>query len=268
MPSPLRVSIGLWLINVTAVIGLMAWIFFDPVFVSLAEDNLLKLSIERVQSDPFYVVDRRSQWLSAAGMVVVLTLSCISWGAMLAGLVVGPAALRSLRAWLIVVSLACLWMSAASHWRQVAWQGKRHRLQARVDEFERFAAPLREQWPSEDGHSQRLGAYMAYPIGRPSVLVLLTLPKIPGMEASVSVVERGDAGQIRFQLAGQEQGDWLEWHPAGSLPRSFVGGIQDVFELDRYQAVAPGWYLVHYSVPQVRQEPRQGLTSGQPMHRA
>ncbi len=87
---------------------------------------------------------------------------------------------------------------------------------------------------------------MAYPIANPSMLILLTLPELKTIDAAISVVERGSAGQLRFQLAGVEQGDWIEWHPAGSQPASFVGGICDIFEMSRSDELGNVWYMVKY----------------------
>jgi hypothetical protein len=74
------------------------------------------------------------------------------------------------------------------------------------------------------------------------------LPEPSESGTSFSVVERGKSGCLRFQLAGREQFAWLEWHPAGRLPSSFVGGLLDPHELDRFRALADGWYVVRYKL--------------------
>jgi hypothetical protein len=87
---------------------------------------------------------------------------------------------------------------------------------------------------------------MAYPVGDPATLIMLTLPVMPRTSTSFGVVERGDTGAIKFQLVGPERNDWLEWHPEGEQPGDFVGGILDVYKLERSVALGDGWHLVRY----------------------
>ncbi len=144
------------------------------------------------------------------------------------------------------MTLAAAWMGTASGWPDVSRLGKRHRVGAAIGEFEQLAGDLRAAWPSHDGSTKGLGPYMAYPLSNPSMLILLTMPELSSINASISVVERGAEGQLRFQLAGVEQGDWIEWHPSDSQPASFVGGICDVFELVRSDGLDNGWFMVKY----------------------
>jgi hypothetical protein len=175
---------------------------------------------------------------SSTALISGALLLCMSW--------LGTRQSRSLIATIGVMSLICVWLATASYWPAIARVGKQHRLQGDLAAFETVAASLRSAWPTNDGDNSILGAFMAYPVGRPSVLIMLTLPEIAGIDASVIAVERGGDGQLRFQLAGRERGDWLEWHPQGSEPASFVGGLHELHELDRHDQIAEHWYLVTY----------------------
>ena len=51
---------------------------------------------------------------------------------------------------------------------------------------------------------------------------------------------------IRFELVGAEQGDWIEWHPDESVPASFLSGLGEPYEIERYQQLSENWFLVRY----------------------
>ena len=70
-----------------------------------------------------------------------------------------------------------------------------------------------------------------------------------GSSNAISAIERSDAGGLRFELADGDAGAWLEWHPAGEAPASFVGGLQGAYELVRASDLADGWFLARYRVP-------------------
>jgi hypothetical protein len=59
-------------------------------------------------------------------------------------------------------------------------------------------------------------------------------------------VERSEDGSLGFELRGDHSGAWLEWHPAGSTPRAFVGGLESKYNFRRAAPLGRGWYLVRY----------------------
>ncbi len=83
---------------------------------------------------------------------------------------------------------------------------------------------------------------MAYPQGRPRMLLMLTSDSSP----AVSAVELADDGALGFELSGDESGTWLEWHPVGSTPQAFTGGLESEYDFGRAAPLGRGWYLVRY----------------------
>ncbi|HYO23955.1 MAG TPA: hypothetical protein VEQ85_03315, partial [Lacipirellulaceae bacterium] len=65
----------------------------------------------------------------------------------------------------------------------------------------------------------------------------------------VAAIERSLAGGQRFELEGVERGAWLEWHPAGEGPTSFVGGLGTPRGLTRTKALGNGWFISRYDSP-------------------
>jgi hypothetical protein len=87
---------------------------------------------------------------------------------------------------------------------------------------------------------------MAYPIGSPTMLMMLTSPDVPDSKSTFTSVERDRKGALRFELVGDDPGTWLEWHPPGSAPSSFTGGLENSYALERNTALGKNWYLARY----------------------
>lgn len=221
------VYLAIWIVNALSLAWLTWLDYATPSFVANGR----------------FRVEALRDHLVITGMALTTgaSLLCMSW--------FGSRQARSLLAVFGIISLSCVWLATTSYWPAIARLGKQHRLRHDLSAFEMVAMSLRKDWPKTDGNNPILGAYMAYPVGQPSILIMLTLPEIEGIDASVIAVERGLEGQLRFQLAGRERGDWLEWHPHGSYPASFLGGIFELYELERYDQIAEHWFLVSYRTP-------------------
>ena len=161
----------------------------------------------------------------------------------------GNKQLRSLLAMLALTAIVAAWCGLAINHSAFAWHAKRARLAWQVDQFESIAGPLRNDWPDQDGELPLIGPFMAYPFGKPSTLLLLKAPSVPGGDGSICAIERGESGSIKLQLGGLHGDDWVEWHPAASKPRSFTGGLGDSHDLGSSAALGAGWYLVRYKAP-------------------
>lgn len=213
-----------WVMNLTLLLAVAGWILSDG------------RSFEKLRSLP-------GHWQPGAAVVVGLIL--VSLLGMLFGLFRGPRWRRSLKTWLAFTALVSAWCGLGVSWQVVYFFGQSVRLQGELPQYRELVQELRDQWPGKDGESPHLGHYLAYPLGEPRMLLLGGTAKVPGA-APVAAVERSEKGALRFQLAGAETGAWLEWHPPGSEPASFVGGLQNHYTLLRKKQLQPGWYLAHY----------------------
>ncbi|WDQ17254.1 hypothetical protein [Rhodopirellula sp. P2] len=215
---------------------LVIWAAVDPSFESLVHDHWFS-----------------SDWMSAnpvrgVGIVLIGILAVGSLLGLLLQFFVRSASMirrRSLAQLLVMATLVAFWCALAIHLDSIAWQGKRARFAMRVQELERIAGPLREQWPQRDGELPAIGPFMAYPFGRPTTLILLQAPPVAKQSVYVSAIESQN-GAIKLQLTGTDGGDWAEWHPRQSRPSSFVGGLSDPHELEFATSIGCGWYLVRY----------------------
>jgi hypothetical protein len=158
------------------------------------------------------------------------------------GLFLGADENRRVRSWLGFTALLALWLTLLVGWREIAWQGQRLRARMSLSELDAIAVALHEDWPTSDGGLHGLGSYMAYPQGAPRMLMILSPESIP----PVSSVERSEDGALRFELRADPGDGWLEWHPDGSTPKGFVGGLDQQYGFDRSAPLGRGWYLVRY----------------------
>jgi hypothetical protein len=234
-----------WGLNATLLAAATAWILFDPGAALVIEAELARLDLSSVADSP-----RIRNWLPLHGRLLTLEAAtlcaAISFAGLAAGLFVGSPRHRRIRSWLAVMFLVSGWLTLAIKWQDVRWAGQWMRARSNVAGMERVAASLREAWPTEDGEHCDLGPFMAYPREDPVTLILLSSPTAPGGSLAFSAVERSDSGGLRFQLAGGDHNAWLEWHPPGHFPDSFIGGLEDGHELLRFAQCGDGWFLVAY----------------------
>ncbi len=176
------------------------------------------------------------------------------------GLYLGPPAHRGVRSWLAITTVIAVWLGLAVSWRSLAAAGQEWRLGRQLDAFDALARQLQTQWPSSDDYLAGLGAFNAYPIGHPRTLMVIAAEQAGG-STPIAAVERSDAGALRFELAGDEPGAWLEWHPPGSRPTSFTGGLEDERRLNDAVPLDNGWYLTHYLKPSTAVAPARGSSA-------
>jgi hypothetical protein len=243
VPSPPWIIIrGLtiaWALNLLAFPAAIIWLFIDPLaprFFAIWFRPWNQLPVELMLDMPYWRV-----------LIGCLTLMFTSIGLIFiaAALFLGPRTHRRLRSWLALTTLVALWLALFASWREFAWAGARWRLGQELDQFEPVAAALRHQWPKQDDDIPGLGYFTAYPSIEATTLLVISDDAPPG-RAPIAAVEHSDAGALRFQLAGDETGAWLEWHPAASQPASFKGGLDTKYILDRTSSLGDGWFLSRY----------------------
>lgn len=177
------------------------------------------------------------------GSVVFVGLSLL---VMFASLLCGPRRFRTTRVWLMFTGLTCGWLGLAMTWPTVYWIGQQHRMSGLVSAAESLTTSLQSHWPAMDGELPEMGPFLAYPGSAPTALLPLDGPTFPETQVPFSAVERTGNNVMRFELSGREFGAWLEWRGDASEPRSFVGGLETRYDVDRATKIAPHWYLVRY----------------------
>lgn len=155
----------------------------------------------------------------------------------------------TVRSLLFLTAMVGCWGGLLISYESIAWQGKRFRSLDRVSAMDKLAIRLDDDWPAEDGEIDGLGPYMAYPFGKPTVLLLLTPYPLDRTDTVISAIERSTDGALRFQLGGVDGGDWIEWHGNQTRPTSFTGGLSERFNVSQYVPLREDWYLVRYNSP-------------------
>lgn len=237
--------IWFWSINLVAIVAAFSWLLIDARFEASIEWWQFENSVE---TDTRRILDMGDWWwLGLRNKFVVLLGVLVSGASMLMAIRLwfGQQDSRSLKSWLISISIVAMWVTLFTSWQDIAWFGKHQRLQSILSEFELVANDLKNDWPAADGDRPVIGPYMAYPVGNPRTLILLTLPILEKSPTTFGVIE-GDDDVIRFELVGSEKGDWVEWHPNGTRPKNFFSGLGEPYTLKRFQSLTDDWYLVRY----------------------
>jgi hypothetical protein len=233
-----------WLINIAAFCALAGWIFSDGRFADIGLGTQSPTIREWLLRQPNSAPSRIAP--SQTALTITLGVAAFAGIGIFAGLFLGSPAHRRVRSWLAITALVVLWLTLWLKWPILAWQGQALRVERQVDRFRTTAASLSQDWPEIDGERPGLGQFRAYPIEKPSVLLLMIQQDVPGTGLSFSTVERSETGALRFQLTGNERGAWLEWHPENDQPTSFVGGLEQHHDLQRFTTLGDEWFLVRY----------------------
>lgn len=236
----------LWLVNAGILLLLAGWIVWDARFSATWDHLEFQMGWTQDGSNlDEFANSLTDQWKILTLGILVLT-GLVSLTMLMIGMTIGSRGHRTLSSWLVVLSLGCCWLGLLNGWNDLIWTGKRLRIDSHVSAFQPIVKSLEEDWPNDDGERESLGPFMAYPAGRVKTLILLTTPPIANSAPSFSSIERSNAGGIRFQLSGNERGVWLEWHPSGNQPESFVGGLLEPHHLMRSVSLGDGWFLARY----------------------
>ncbi|QDU76588.1 hypothetical protein Pan97_36400 [Bremerella volcania] len=236
----------LWLLNAGVLLLLAGWIVWDARFSATWDHLEFQIGWTQDGSDlDEFANSLTAQWkIFALGIMVAVGM--VSLAMLTFGMTMGSRGHRTLSSWMIVLSLACCWLGLINGWDELMWTGKRLRIDSHLAAFQPIAQSLQQDWPRMDGERENIGPFMAYPAGKPKTLLLLTTPPMAQSGPTFSSIERSDAGGIRFQLSGNERGVWLEWHPLGKQPESFVGGLLEPHHLTRMVSLGDGWFLARY----------------------
>lgn len=236
---------SLWCLHLVALACILAWALIDLRFESML------VALQMSATDPRSAFQTAVKHVGIVRPVLFLTLLVVAAATLVA--LIGnrfrssqsPQS-RSIRSLLAIALIVSMWCSVAINASFIAWQGNRIRVGMQFDQLEAIAQPLRKDWPTRDGDIPGVGPFMAYPFGRPTVLVLLASPRIAGDGLSIAAIERSDLGAIKLQLSGTDHDDWAEWHPPGSYPATFTGGLSDQHELVSVSKLGNRWSLVRY----------------------
>ena len=159
-----------WVANVGLLVGMFVWVWCDGQFMRPVASykaphipvTMSPLTPGRLTVSP--MTAGRMRALKAVGGAAAVTLV----GAV-AGLFWGATRQRRVRSWLALTALVAGWLVVGTAWEGIGWRGQQWRLARQVAAFEAVAAPLRQKWPAEDGATDALGPFSAYPIGAPRV---------------------------------------------------------------------------------------------------
>jgi hypothetical protein len=241
-----------WVINIGLLVVLVIWMWNDRRFTDQYPRQVIsgsKTYFLLGQPGPNYVQfwpsRSRLRW---GALRLLASLAVVSFLAIVGGLFFGEAHHRRLRSCFMLLTLAAAWLAVATSYDDISWTSSTWSLAAIVSDVEqRYAAPLRRDWPSQGGSSPQFGSYTAHPGVHPTLLQLTNTPYEFGLQRwGFDRVTRAPSGALRFSLTGQFSGLCLEWHPAGSTPDSYIDGQNSPHTLSRVRSLDANWYATKY----------------------
>jgi hypothetical protein len=236
-----------WTVNALLLAAAFAWVYSDGKSRATIELLLRKTSFDEPVSISGIFDSLRlglNMFFSTCAAAIALLTLLVMFG----GLFVGGQRFRSTRTWLLFTALVAGWHGFIVSWPEVYWRGQQRRVTPVLAEAEQLARYLDAHWPVEDGELEDVGPFLAYPKGAPTILLPLRWITFPDTSLRFSAVENSIDGTIRFELAGDETGAWLEWRRDEREPTDFSSGLETRYKIGRKQQLAPHWYLVHYDV--------------------
>ena len=234
--------LSFWVANGAIWIGLVAWVATQPDALRDLESIQL-LAISMASSDVAQSTEMIKKWIG-----LVLIAAAITGMAMLFSVIAGTRGFRTVRVWMLLIVAACGWLTLGLGIRDLHWHGQQYRTMRHLQELNEFASSLNDQWPTQDGDLEFVGPYLAYPKSKPTTLLFVGSPAMPGTELKLTAIERTADGILRFELAGGEQPSWLVWQTSNAMPGDFTSGLATRYQVDRSAQLARNWYLVHYQV--------------------
>jgi hypothetical protein len=235
-----------WIVNALLLVTAFVWVYTDGQSRSMMERLIRKASFQ--ESISFArVYDSLQAGEAIFFLVFAAAIALLTLFAMFGGLFIGGSWFRSMRTWLLFTALVAGWLGFIASWPDVYWSGQQRRVAPVLAEAEKMARYLDAHWPVEDGELAGVGPFLAYPKGAPTVLLPLRWISFPDTDMRFSAVENSIDGTIRFELAGDETGAWLEWRRDELAPGDFTGGLETRYQVGRAQQLAPHWYLVRYN---------------------
>ena len=183
---------------------------------------------------------------SALISIGVGTFLAIGWG-----LLWGPIRFRTTRRFLLAAGLMTLWVFALTNWASIIEAGKGLRIVQEAEPLERFAQSTLEQWDALTDEKtspdySKWTSFNAYPVNKPRMLFFLGEQAIPNTNMKIRSIEFTPGEAIRFELASEQIGNWLELRLDDLPPQDFVGGLQAPFEAVQWRRLRNQLYLVRY----------------------
>jgi hypothetical protein len=240
-----------WLINIGLLVVLVVWMWNDRRITDQYPRQVVISGIKVRPGQPppksieFWPSRSRLRWTS---LRVLASVAAATFFAIVTGLFFGDSQHRRLRSWFMLLTLAAAWLAVATSYDDISWTSSTWSLSKRVSDLDqRYAGPLRCEWPSKDGISPQFGSYTAHPSAQPTLLWLTNTPHEFNQQGwGFDCVTRASTGALRFSLSGEYSGLNLEWHPAGSTPQSYVDGWNSPRTLRRVRSLDANWYATKY----------------------
>jgi hypothetical protein len=255
--------LGFWCAIVAAALSIAAFVVWPMVDASYVYGRYIAqvdLGLKTVNSAAAAeaigltrtIVDIANGW-DALGPRIILFLSLCAMGIVAtAWSAIACVRSSSVRRLVAVVAVCCAWVALIACDTSIQrWSVRRHAT-GLLSKVETAAVALQSHWPAPTNHSSTKIAAVVPDLevvvsdGLPNTLVVTGRKSYPIREDFGMLIDRSDDGAIRFALSGAA--GWnLEWHPAGSEPKTYLDGFgNESAPIAEWTRLKEHWYLVRY----------------------
>lgn len=243
-----------WYLNIVSLLAIIGWLSIDGYLSRFAFNLIPGFDSTTTISGNYVAAESLPQYLSAPrqffGSMLILTGS-VTAILILYGLALGQFRHRSTRSFLAATFLATVWIICLTNWNNIIEVGKNVRIARETAPLQEFAHTTLKQWneltdDAEAADYAKWTAFNAYPIGKPRMIFFLGEQPVPKTELSIRSIEYSEDQAIRFELSGEQMGNWFELRLDSSPPQDFIGGLEVPFEVVRWKQLRGPLYLVRY----------------------
>lgn len=235
-----------WGIAWSLCLALTLWMFCDGGFYkggSFLKDRLRFFT--QLEPQPIAMPALlRGMWLF--GIALGILTSAMFLGI---GFLFGKARTRSIRSIFGFTALAAFCMFLVLRCESVVETGRAFRMAWKAAPILEFADRINSDWDSlcePTSTSTLLPSRNSYPISKPTMCFFMTAFKIEGTAYDILSIERTEGKAIRFELAGDDIGFWIERRYDDGAPEQFVSGLNDPMEPDGFRSLGNRLFLVKY----------------------
>ena len=188
--------------------------------------------------------------LRIAGLFFLASSAVAAFATLVVRQVVGEKTGRSICAMLLLTTIVAGWLGLFTAYGTIERIGEYVRLKRDLHKFKNAAGKLLKRWPTENGSLPEAGQYLAFPLKHPDTILIqgVVARGCPFRETIGFFVNNTPNGGLRFSLYGKDEQDWVEYHPDGQGPQSFVLSARDMeLRLERVVKLEKYWYWTRYS---------------------
>lgn len=229
--------------------ALIVWMLLDGRFPSHLLSSIMQSTTDLPRQSHFPWRQQLGNDTRATLFTLAVVVFVVSFVTVLVTFLFGSRKGRTLATLICTCTSVALWMWLLLEGSEIVYAGRVVRVQATRDSIAEYLREVDADWDrvvgSHDAKVHGKWVYThAYPLQRPRMIMAASPIAIPNTSVSWIAIERTVGDAIRMELAGGNEGYWIELRDDDRPPQPFVGGLEERFTPKRWSKIGPKLYLV------------------------